>query len=132
MLVEDNAAVRQAAKRILSECGYVVLEAGSGLEAIDLSRQHTGSIDLLLADVHMPGMNGREVARQLRTERPDLRVLYMSGYEPDRPAGDESDPMVFFQKPFTGAALLEKLRQTLDSRTRRVPKESGKRKREKP
>ena len=132
LLVEDNAAVRQAAKRILSECGYVVLEAGSGVEAIDKSRQHPGSIDLLLVDVHMPGMNGREVARQLRTERPELGVLYMSGYEPDRPAGDEGDPMVFFQKPFTGAALLEKLREILDSRSPRIPKESGKRKREKP
>jgi two-component system, cell cycle sensor histidine kinase and response regulator CckA len=132
LLVEDNLAVRQAAYRTLSECGYQVLEAGSGAEAITVSREHSEPIHLLLADVFMPGMNGREVARQLITERPELKVLYMSGYEPAADASTEkSDPVVVFKKPFTGAALLEKSREILDAGHPKSPKKSGKRKREK-
>jgi two-component system, cell cycle sensor histidine kinase and response regulator CckA len=132
LLVEDNLAVRGAAKRILSECGYVVLEAGSGPEALAMSRQHKKPIHLLLADVVMPSMSGSEVARQLRSERPELKVLYMSGYEPNRGAtGDEPDPVVSFSKPFTGAALLDRLREVLDVGPSKTSKKSGKRKREK-
>ncbi len=133
LLVEDNSAVRQAAKRILSECGYVVLEAGSGAEALAVSRQHQKEIHLMLADVVMPGMSGRELARQLLTERAGLKVLYMSGYEPDGgTAAGEPDPVVFFRKPFTGAALLDKLQEILETRHPKNSKRSGKRKREKP
>ncbi len=131
LLVEDNIAVRQAAKRILGECGYVVLEAGSGAEAISVSRQHPESIHLLLADLVMPGMGGRDLARQLLLERPELKVLYMSGYEP-APEGSRGEPeqVVLFKKPFTGAALLEKLRETLDARHPRSFKKTRNRKRE--
>jgi two-component system, cell cycle sensor histidine kinase and response regulator CckA len=132
LLVEDNVAVRQAAQRVLSECGYVVLEASSGSEAIAVSRQYAGTIDLLLADVVMPGMSGREVARQLCSERPDLKILCMSGYEhDDEVTGNNRDPVVSFRKPFTGAALLDKLRETLEIRSGNPAKKSGKRKREK-
>jgi two-component system, cell cycle sensor histidine kinase and response regulator CckA len=82
LLVEDNVTVRKAALRILSECGYSVLEAGSGPDALALSEQHSGPIHLLLADVVMPGMSGRDVARHLRARMPGLKTLYMSGYEP--------------------------------------------------
>jgi two-component system, cell cycle sensor histidine kinase and response regulator CckA len=133
LLVEDNVAVRQAAKRILSESGYVVLEAGNGPEAIVAARQHPQEIHLLLADLVMPGMSGREVAHQLLAERAELKILYMSGYEPDSGAtGEEPDPVVLFKKPFTGAALLDKLREVLDTRQPKTSKKSGKRKREKP
>jgi PAS domain S-box-containing protein len=133
LLLEDNVAVRQAAKRILTECSYEVLEARSGPEALELSRQHKKPIHLLLADVVMPGVSGREVARQLCSERPELKVLYMSGYEPESAeAGDSRDPVVFFRKPFTGAALLDKLREVLDIDRHKSLKKSRKRKRELP
>jgi PAS domain S-box-containing protein len=133
LLVEDNVAVRQAAKRILTECSYEVLEARSGPEALELSRQHKKPIHLLLADVVMPGVSGREVARQLCLERPELKVLYMSGFEPESAeAGDSRDPVVFFRKPFTGAALLDKLREVLDIDRHKSSKKSRKRKRELP
>ena len=132
LLVEDNIAVRQAAQRILGECGYKVLEAGSGPEAIRVSREHSEPIHLLLADVVMPGMGGRDLARQLLIERPELKVLYMSGYEP-APEGSRSEieQIVLFKKPFTGAALLERLRETLDVPPPRTSKKPRNRKREK-
>jgi two-component system cell cycle sensor histidine kinase/response regulator CckA len=130
LLVEDNLAVRGAARKILSETGYVVLEAGDGAEAIRVARDHVGTIDLLLADIVMPGMHGRELARQLRSERQGMRALYMSGYEPSRTESEaEGDPVVCFKKPFTGAALLDKLRESLERGSSKV---SEKRKREKP
>jgi two-component system cell cycle sensor histidine kinase/response regulator CckA len=133
LLVEDNVTVRQAASRLLGECGYQVLEAGSGPEALAVAEQYQDTIHLLLADVIMPGMSGREVARQLLTERGELKILHMSGYEPDGGAeSDGADPVVLFRKPFTGAALLDKLREILDVGPRKTSKKSGKRKREKP
>ena len=114
--------------KILSESGYVVLEAGSGPEALAVARDHAGEIDLLLADVDMPGMSGHETARQLVVERSHLKVLYMSGYEPHAQAGG-GEATVFFKKPFTSSALLEKLREILESRN--TAKKSEKRKREK-
>ncbi len=133
LLMEDNVAVRQAAKRILTECGYEVLEARSGPEALDLSREYKKAIHLLLADIVMPGVSGREVAHQLCLERPEMKVLYMTGYEPEsaEPA-DGREPVVFFRKPFTGAALLDKLREVLEIDRSKILKKSRKRKRESP
>ncbi len=130
LLVEDNVTVRKAAQRILSECGYQVLEAGSGAEAISAMQRHASPVHLLVADLVMPGMNGRELGRRLRVERPDLRILYMSGYEPQDPGGVAApEPIVFFRKPFTGAALLDKVRQILDASgpTNSTKSETGKR-----
>jgi CheY-like chemotaxis protein len=130
LLVEDNAPIREAAKRILSEGGYRVLEAGTGAEAIALSRKHKVGIDLLLADVVMPGMSGRDLARQLRSHRPKLHILHMTGFETqDEQPVDPHDSVVFFRKPFTGAALLEKVREILKTRPIST-KKSPKRKRE--
>lgn len=126
LLLEDNVSIRRAAGKILKECGYVILEAGSGEEAIALSREHAGNIDLLLADVDMPGMNGHETASRIRTEQPELRVLYVSGDQLHaRAVPGDGDPVVFFKKPFTGAALLEKLREILESEPRRTAKKSA-------
>jgi two-component system cell cycle sensor histidine kinase/response regulator CckA len=112
LLVEDDSAVRKSARRVLSQCGYSVLEAANGAEALKVCR-HAGNIDVLVADLVMPGMSGREVARQLRVARPNLRVLYMSGY--NRTDGNHDlEPIVLFRKPFTGSALAQKLREVLD------------------
>jgi PAS domain S-box-containing protein len=128
LLLEDNLAIREAVHKILTECGYVVLEAGSGAETLAIARAHAGEIDLLLADIDMPGMSGYETARQLVLERSNLKVLYMSGYEPHGKSAD-SEATVFFKKPFTSSALLEKLREILESKD--IAKKSEKRKREK-
>jgi CheY-like chemotaxis protein len=128
LLLEDNTTIRQAAQRILTECGYAVLEAASGPEAIARARKHQARIHLLLADVDMPGMSGQETALQICAERPELKVLYMSGCK--LPAQKTGETTVFFKKPFTSSELLEKLREILDSNSR--PKKSEKRKREKP
>jgi two-component system, cell cycle sensor histidine kinase and response regulator CckA len=129
LLVEDNAIVRGAAKNILAECGYCVLEAGNGAEAIAIARQHDRHIDLLLADIMMPGISGREVAECLRTKDPEINVLYMSGYEGQNLADDS---VVLFRKPFTGAALLEKVREALHSAATKISQKRKRRKREEP
>jgi two-component system, cell cycle sensor histidine kinase and response regulator CckA len=128
LLLEDNVTIRQAASRILSECGYTVLEAASGPEAIDLATEHAGKIDLLLADVDLPGMSGNEAAVQICAERTPPKVLYMSGRDGHVDASAEAT--VFFKKPFSSSALLEKVREILDGPIH--SKKSAKRKREKP
>ena len=127
LLLEDNLAIREAVQRILSECGYVVLDVASGPEAVAIVGNHGTKIDLLLADVDLPGMSGHEAARQICAQRPEMKVLYMSGHEGHANAAGQST--VFFKKPFTSSALLEKLREILDGCH---PKKSAKRKREKP
>jgi len=112
LLVEDNSTVRRSALRILHESGYEVLEAANGAQALKLDRKHKGTIDLLLADLMMPGVSGREVARKLCAHRPALRTLYISGYDQVPESGD-SEPVVLFRKPFTSDALLQKVHEVL-------------------
>ncbi|HEX2709883.1 MAG TPA: PAS domain S-box protein, partial [Candidatus Deferrimicrobium sp.] len=83
LLAEDEDVVRRLAREILSGNGYKVLEAGNGREALLLSEAHRGEIHLLLTDVEMPTLSGRELGEQIRLQRPDLRILYMSGYTDD-------------------------------------------------
>jgi two-component system cell cycle sensor histidine kinase/response regulator CckA len=83
-LVEDEDVVRDLARRVLSDYGYDVLEARQGKEALALSELHAGPIHLLLTDVVMPKMSGRELAQNLQALRPDMPVLYMSGYNDDK------------------------------------------------
>jgi len=125
LLLEDNLAIREAVQRILSACDYVVLAAASGPEAVAIARNQATRIDLLLADVDLPGMSGHDAARQISGERPEIKVLYMSGHEGHAQAADQTT--VFFKKPFTSSALLERLREILDGSN---PKKSAKRKRE--
>src|SRR5262245_11958343 len=80
LLVDDDKAVRGLVRRALREEGYQILEAGDGMEALESARMHTGPIDLLLTDVIMPGLNGFSLATQLVQIRPNVAVLYMSGY----------------------------------------------------
>ena len=116
LLVDDEPAVRMLVARALGDLGYNILEAASGPEAIALARGHKGPIHLLLTDVVMPNMSGREVAFQLAPERSDMRVLYISGHTEDRIMhhGVLQDRMAFMQKPFTLSALAAKVREVLD------------------
>jgi CheY-like chemotaxis protein len=117
LLAEDEEVVRRLAREILSGNGYTVLEAGNGREALLLSEAHRGEIHLLLTDVVMPKMSGRELGERIRLHRPDLRILYMSGYTDDSILrhGVLVDGIPFLQKPFTAEVLARKVREVLDS-----------------
>jgi two-component system, cell cycle sensor histidine kinase and response regulator CckA len=116
LLVEDEPVVRATAMTFLRKQGYTVLEAEHGHEALRLARGFEGKIDLLLTDVVMPQIGGRQLAESLLTERPGIRVLYMSGYTDGVLArnGVLEEGLAFLQKPFTPAVLLGKVRETLD------------------
>lgn len=115
LVVEDEAAVRRVMSRILTGAGYVVLEAGSAAEAVALMEEHP-DIDLLLTDVIMPQIDGKELADRLRAERPDLKVLFVSGYPQDEVSeeGRLASGLAFMSKPFTASALTTKVRAVLD------------------
>ena len=116
LLVEDEDAVRSLGQHILHDCGYTVLEAADGKEALQVGMQHQGSIHLLVTDVVMPGVGGRLVAEQLVGLRPEMKVLYTSGYADDAVVhhGVLQDRMNFLQKPFVPVALAQKVREVLD------------------
>ena len=116
LVVEDEAALRDVAGRILSRAGYQVLAADGGPQALELAALHDGIIDLLVSDVVMPGMLGKELAEKLVGIRPDTRVLYMSGYaQPVLASQGTLDPgVVLLEKPFTAADLLGAVRDRLD------------------
>ena len=116
LLVEDEAEVRRLVDRLLSMQGYAVLPAASPAEAVATARG-AGRIDLLVTDVIMPGMNGRELATLLASERPRLRVLYMSGYTDAAIAHQGILPpgTAFLSKPFTPDLLARKVREVLDA-----------------
>jgi len=119
LLVEDEHQLRALAARILERAGYRVLTAGAGEEALEVCTGHSGRIHLLLTDLVMPGMNGRQLAERAATLRPDMRVLYMSGYTDDVIVrhGVVGQSAAFLQKPITTTALNEKVREVLDAAT---------------
>jgi signal transduction histidine kinase len=113
LVVEDEEVVRRLAIRVLGQRGYTTLVARDGLEAQRIASDHAGPIHLLLSDVVMPGMSGGETARLLRAARPELKVLFMSGYV-DR-SRDLLEPAAeILEKPFTGALLAAAVRRALD------------------
>ena len=116
LVVEDEYAVRDVIRRILEWNGYTVLEARDPAGALRLSETHDAPIDLLLTDVVMPEMSGRELAQRILVSRPETRLLYMSGYRDEALGrGVLPDGGVFIEKPFTAAALTAKVREVLDA-----------------
>jgi hypothetical protein len=117
LLVEDDAGVRNLAKKILQTQGYTVLEAAQGEDALRLSGQHGGLIHLMVTDMVMPEMSGRELAERLKPLRPHMKVLLVSGYTDKAMLHHgELDPgMAFLQKPFTPQTLARKVREVLDA-----------------
>ena len=116
LLAEDEDATRKLISSVLQEYGYSVLEARDGKEALQLIEQHKGSIHLLLSDVVMPGMSGRELAERLQLLQPEMKVLYMSGYTDNAIVhhGILEKGVLFIQKPFSPKALVSKVRNILD------------------
>jgi DNA-binding NtrC family response regulator len=117
LIVEDEASILRLAKRILDRLGYTVLEATTPGQAMDLAQEHAGHIHLLITDVIMPEMNGRDLANQLHSLYPDLKVLFMSGYTADVIAhrGVLDEGINFIQKPFSLKDLAVKIRAVIDS-----------------
>ena len=117
LLVEDEEMVRQLAATVLQANGYTVLAARDGREALAIAERHQGRIHLLMTDVVMPGMGGQELAERLRSVRPSMRVLYMSGYTDNAIVhhGMLEPGTVFLQKPFLPKALARKVRLALDA-----------------
>lgn len=117
LLVEDEEAVRRMAARVLASKGYTVLEAGNGADAIDLVRRRPGTIDLVVTDVIMPVLGGRGLGEQLAQVRPDLPVLFISGYTDDDVIrrGLLAPDSPFLQKPFESDSLARKVREVLEA-----------------
>lgn len=113
LVVEDEESLRTLTRTLLEQNGYTVLEADGGSRAIEIVQQHRGPIHLLLTDMVMPGMNGREVAEKLMPICPDMRIIYMSGYAGFTPRAVLNSEANFLPKPFTRDALLGKLREVL-------------------
>ena len=116
LVVEDEPLVRKMGVKILSRLGYSVLEAGSGEEALALVEQHEGRISLLFTDVVMPGINGRQLADKLSVIRPEIKVLYASGYSEDVIAthGVLDEGIAFLGKPYSPQSLAKKVREVLE------------------
>ncbi|MBW2147859.1 MAG: PAS domain S-box protein [Deltaproteobacteria bacterium] len=117
LLVEDEPVVREITCRMLKNLGYSVLEASDGEEAIQRAQEHEGPIDLMITDVVMPQMSGQKLARRLEPSRPDMKVIYISGYTNNVIVknGLLEPRVVFLQKPYTVQSLATKVRQVLDS-----------------
>jgi len=115
LLVEDAESVRDLTRTLLTEHGYTVLEADHPEKAVEIAKTHEGHIHLLLTDMVMPGMNGRALAEKLASMRPDMKVVYTSGYTGFSHTALLDPDLVFLPKPFTRESLLSKLRQILTS-----------------
>jgi len=117
LLVDDEDTVRRFGARTLEKAGFRVVAASTGADAIVSCDEHGDAIDLLLTDVMMPGINGRDLAELLLARRPSLRVLFMSGYAEDVLASDVGlvPGAAFLGKPFKPKVLVAKVREVLDS-----------------
>ncbi|HEV8581462.1 MAG TPA: response regulator, partial [Thermoanaerobaculia bacterium] len=117
LLVEDETAVRTLSRLVLQSRGYTVLEARDGQEGVWVAQQHQGPIQLLVTDLVMPRMGGRQLADLLQQTRPSVRVLFTSGYTDEsllRQGGLEAG-VAFLQKPFNSINLVRKVREVLDA-----------------
>jgi two-component system, cell cycle sensor histidine kinase and response regulator CckA len=115
LIVEDEAGIRALVRKILRRQGYEVLEASNGDEALIVCREHPGTLDLLITDVMMPHMGGRELVDKLREQCHEMKVLYVSGYTDDASiySGNFPPGTAFLQKPFTLGSLLDKVKEVL-------------------
>jgi two-component system cell cycle sensor histidine kinase/response regulator CckA len=113
LLVEDDDRIRAAFTSLLQMKGFEVLGASDGVEALAVSRSHTGAIDLLISDCVMANMSGPELGRTLRVERPQIKIIHMSGYTDDTvPPNMTMDPeAVFLGKPVTLAVLMKTIEE---------------------
>jgi CheY-like chemotaxis protein len=114
LVVEDESGVRELTREFLKISGYTVLEAKDGLEALEIASGHTGKIHLVLTDMVMPRMSGSEMTVRLKALRPDVKVLFMTGYS--EYAGDGAKSVAEFpilQKPFSISSLVGKVREVL-------------------
>ena len=116
LLVEDEDGVRRMTRMIFERNGYTVLEASNGLEGIAVAEAYSGTLHLLVTDLVMPSLSGREIADRLAARKPGLRILFMSGYTEDVivQQGVASASADFIQKPFSIGALTQKVREVLD------------------
>jgi len=123
LLVEDETAVRELASEFLKTGGYTILEARDGSEALTIASTYPGQIHLLLTDMVMPHINGTQLAAKLALSRPDVRVIYMTGYAEFAGNNDErmSAEASMMQKPFSRLTLLERVREALNSAPRPLP-----------
>jgi two-component system, cell cycle sensor histidine kinase and response regulator CckA len=117
LLTEDEEGVRTLARHILEGCGYTVLAATNGAEALGIFEKRGDTIDLLITDVVMPRMSGRQLADQLVGRRPGIKVLYLSGYTDDAVVhhGVNHEQVHFLHKPFKPAGLALKVREVLNA-----------------
>jgi PAS domain S-box-containing protein len=116
LLAEDEDAVRGLTHQILEVCGYTILEARNGIEALQVAEEHHGRLDLLITDVVMPQSSGRELAHALAEKYPEVKILFVSGYTDDAVVrhGILAAEVEFLQKPFSPAVLARKVREILD------------------
>jgi CheY-like chemotaxis protein len=116
LVVEDSEPVREVTRELLAALGYAVLTAAHGEEALAIARDHDGPIHLLLTDVVMPGLRGGSLAEQVVAERPEARVLYMSGYGDGvaRGADGPGEHDMILRKPFDQNRLARAVREALD------------------
>jgi CheY-like chemotaxis protein len=117
LLVEDEAALRRLSRRVLAQFGYTVLEAPNGEEALRLAEAYHGPIDLVLTDVVMPRLNGRDLAERVLVSHPESKILFMSGYTDDAVVqhGVQTREVALLRKPFTPYALAARIREVLDA-----------------
>ena len=114
LLVEDEDAVRAFSARALINKGYQVIEANSGENALEVLAGHEGPLDLMVTDVIMPGIDGPELAREVLKDRPDLPIIFVSGFTEDRFKQEFGDNAFFLPKPFTLQQLAETIKDVLD------------------
>src|SRR5579884_888037 len=117
LLVEDEDILRAFTRQVLRSLGYTVLDAANATEALTVSAAHPDTIHLLATDVVMPGTGGQQLAEQMLALRPDLRVLYLSGYTSEAIVrhGVLQAEINFLRKPFTAGTLAQKIREVLDA-----------------
>ena len=122
LLVEDEESVRELVRETLKSKGYVVMEAADGVSGMKVAESHKGKIDILITDVVMPGMSGRELAQRITAVRQTIKVLFLSGYTEDAiiHEGVLEPGTAFLQKPFSAEELTRKVRTVLDGEPAQV------------